>query len=97
MFLGSLQKGSLEVMGAVVELGGGGRPGLEWVLRIQVPNMCTVFEVAVPSRDQALEWMSAIKETAQNASVRVCGYIPVNLFSNKHGTKFFKSVSSDLV
>lgn len=78
MFLGSLQKGSLEVMGAVVELGGGGRPGLEWVLRIQVPNMCTVFEVAVPSRDQALEWMSAIKETAQNASVRVGGYIPVS-------------------
>lgn len=97
MFLGSLQKGSLEVMGAVVELGGGGRPGLEWVLRIQVPNMCTVFEVAVPSRDQALEWMSAIKETAQNASVRVGECIPVNLFSNKHRTKSFKSVLSDLV
>lgn len=91
MFLGSLQKGSLEVMGAVVELGGGGRPGLEWVLRIQVPNMCTVFEVAVPSRDQALEWMSAIKETAQNASVRVGVNIP------QHRTKSFQSVGSDLV
>lgn len=71
MFLGTLQKGSLDVMGAVVELASTNRPDLEWVLRIQVPNMCTVFEVATPSRDQALEWMSAIKETAQTASVRV--------------------------
>ncbi|KAG8331176.1 hypothetical protein J6590_046501 [Homalodisca vitripennis] len=70
MFLGNLQKGSLDVMGAVVELAMTGRPGLEWVLRIQVPSMCTAFEVAAPTRDQALEWMSAIKETAQTAIVR---------------------------
>ncbi|XP_054273965.1 1-phosphatidylinositol 4,5-bisphosphate phosphodiesterase gamma-1-like [Macrosteles quadrilineatus] len=70
MFLGSLQKGSLDVMGAVVELATTGRPGLEWVLRIQVPNMCSVFEVAVPSEDQAIEWMTAIKKTAQTASDR---------------------------
>ncbi|KAK9500322.1 hypothetical protein O3M35_001605 [Rhynocoris fuscipes] len=70
MLLGNLQKGSLDVMGAVVEMVQGVIGGLEWVLRIQNPNMCTVFEVAVPSHDQALDWMAAIKETAQNASVR---------------------------
>ncbi|XP_075229352.1 small wing phospholipase C gamma 1 isoform X2 [Lycorma delicatula] len=70
MLLGSLQKGSLDVMGAVVELCTIGRPGLESILRIQIPNMCTIFEVACPSREQASDWMAAIKETAQNASAR---------------------------
>ncbi|XP_053996256.1 1-phosphatidylinositol 4,5-bisphosphate phosphodiesterase gamma-1 isoform X1 [Hylaeus anthracinus] len=70
MMFGSLQKGSLDIMGAVVELRVGGRPGLEWILRIQNPSMCSVFEVATPSKDTALEWMASIKETAQNASVR---------------------------
>ncbi|PSN29961.1 1-phosphatidylinositol 4 [Blattella germanica] len=70
MLLGSLQKGSLDMMGAVVELQVGGRPGIEWILRIQNPSMLTPFEVAVPTRDIALEWMASIKETAQNASVR---------------------------
>jgi phosphatidylinositol phospholipase C gamma-1 len=71
MLLGSLQKGSLDMMGAVVDLFVGGHPGLEWILRIQNPSMCTPFEVAVPSREQALEWMASIKETAQCANVRV--------------------------
>ncbi|XP_032690536.1 1-phosphatidylinositol 4,5-bisphosphate phosphodiesterase gamma-1-like [Odontomachus brunneus] len=71
MMLGSLQKGSLDIMGAVVELTVcQERPGLEWILRIQNPSMCSIFEVATPSKDTALEWMSSIKETAQNASVR---------------------------
>lgn len=52
MLLGNLQKGSLDVMGAVVELVNSPRPGLEWILQIQNPSMCTPFEVAVPSRDQ---------------------------------------------
>lgn len=71
MMLGSLQKGSLDIMDAVVELTVGERPGLEWILRIQNPSMCSVFDVATPLKDTALEWMSSIKETAQNASVRV--------------------------
>ena len=58
-------------MGAVVEVAQGIGQGLNWVLRIQNPNMCTAFEVAVPSQEQAMEWMSAIKETAQSASARV--------------------------
>ncbi|KAJ9579947.1 hypothetical protein L9F63_004420, partial [Diploptera punctata] len=70
MLLGSLQKGSLDIMGAVVELQVGGRPGFEWILKIQNPSMCTPFEVAVKSRDVALEWMAKIKQTAQNANIR---------------------------
>nr|XP_014275178.1 1-phosphatidylinositol 4,5-bisphosphate phosphodiesterase gamma-1 [Halyomorpha halys]XP_014275179.1 1-phosphatidylinositol 4,5-bisphosphate phosphodiesterase gamma-1 [Halyomorpha halys]XP_024215637.1 1-phosphatidylinositol 4,5-bisphosphate phosphodiesterase gamma-1 [Halyomorpha halys] len=70
MLLGNLQKGSLDVMGAVVEVAQGVGQGLNWILRIQNPNMCTAFEVAVPSQEQAMEWMSAIKETAQSASAR---------------------------
>ncbi|XP_046996756.1 1-phosphatidylinositol 4,5-bisphosphate phosphodiesterase gamma-1 [Schistocerca americana] len=70
LLLGSLQKGSLDVMGAIVEVHRNDRPGLEWVLRIQNPNMCSVFEVAVPRIELAVEWRNAIKEVAQNASVR---------------------------
>ncbi|XP_066587493.1 1-phosphatidylinositol 4,5-bisphosphate phosphodiesterase gamma-1 isoform X2 [Prorops nasuta] len=70
MMLGNLQKGSLDIMGAVVELIVGERAGLEWILRIQNPSMCSVFEVATSSKDSALEWMDSIKETAQSASFR---------------------------
>ena len=71
MMLGNLQKGSLDIMGAIVELILMDKPGLEWVLRIQNPSMCSVFEVATSSKDIALEWVTKIQETAQNASVRV--------------------------
>ncbi|XP_015591333.1 1-phosphatidylinositol 4,5-bisphosphate phosphodiesterase gamma-1 isoform X2 [Cephus cinctus] len=70
MMLGNLQKGSLDIMGAVVDLAVSERPGLEWILRIQNPSMCSVFEAAAPSKDAALEWIASIKEAAQNASVR---------------------------
>lgn len=62
------------MMGAVVDLAVVGHPGMEWILRIQNPSMLTPFEVAVPKREEALEWMASIKETAQSASVRV-GYV----------------------
>ncbi|XP_062715033.1 1-phosphatidylinositol 4,5-bisphosphate phosphodiesterase gamma-1 isoform X2 [Aedes albopictus] len=68
LMLGSLQKGSLDVHGAVVDLTYGPLPELERVLRIQNPSMQNVFEVGVQTQAQAIEWMCAIKEAAQNAS-----------------------------
>lgn len=65
--LGSLQKGSLDVNGAVVEITVHSGE-VEWILRIQNPSMQNVFEVGVQSRDLAYEWMDAIKKAAQNAS-----------------------------
>ncbi|XP_033208477.1 1-phosphatidylinositol 4,5-bisphosphate phosphodiesterase gamma-1 isoform X2 [Belonocnema kinseyi] len=70
MMLGNLQKGSLDIMGAVVELAVGEKPGLEWILRIQNSSMCSVFEAAAPSKETVLEWITKIQETAQNASLR---------------------------
>ncbi|XP_011505251.1 PREDICTED: 1-phosphatidylinositol 4,5-bisphosphate phosphodiesterase gamma-1 [Ceratosolen solmsi marchali] len=70
MLLGNLQKGSLDIIGAVVELTMSERPGLEWILRIQNPSTCSVFEAAAPSKDTALEWIQIIHETGQNASAR---------------------------
>ncbi|XP_063235452.1 1-phosphatidylinositol 4,5-bisphosphate phosphodiesterase gamma-1 [Bacillus rossius redtenbacheri] len=70
MLLGNLQKGSLDVVGAVVNLTVGTRPALDWILRIEIPNRCTPFEVATLQKEQALEWIVVIKETAQNASKR---------------------------
>ena len=71
MLLGNLQKGSLDIMGAVVELVNTDKPGLEWLLRIQSSSMCSVFEVAAASKEVALEWITKIHETGQVASVRV--------------------------
>lgn len=67
LLLGSLQKGSLDLTGAVVELsaltipvpvGGPQNIGqgqrVEWLLRVQTPEQCSAFEAGVGSRDQAL-------------------------------------------
>ncbi|XP_063989882.1 1-phosphatidylinositol 4,5-bisphosphate phosphodiesterase gamma-1 [Diachasmimorpha longicaudata] len=70
MLLGHLQKGALDITGAVVEIAVADRPELEWSIKIQNPNMCSVFEACTPSKDIALEWVAAIKETAQHANVR---------------------------
>jgi len=70
-----MQKGSLDLEGAVVELTVGSRPTLEWVLRIQTPNTYNVLEVAVGSRELALEWIHAIRETVKNINSIVC--IPI--------------------
>ncbi|XP_065217212.1 1-phosphatidylinositol 4,5-bisphosphate phosphodiesterase gamma-1 [Planococcus citri] len=68
--LGSLQKGSLDVMGAVVDIVSSGFSELDSLLRIQNPNMCTTFEVAAETYNEAHQWMQSIIETAQNASAR---------------------------
>ncbi|VVC96133.1 unnamed protein product, partial [Leptidea sinapis] len=69
--LGSLQKGVVDVLGAVVELAVGEESGLaRWIVRIQSPSMCAPFDMAAPSRENALEWLSAIKEAAHSASAR---------------------------
>ncbi|XP_046736207.1 1-phosphatidylinositol 4,5-bisphosphate phosphodiesterase gamma-1 [Diprion similis] len=70
MMLGTLQKGSLDITGAIVELAVRERPLLDWVLRIQTPNTCSTFEAAAPSEDSALRWMTSIREAAENASAR---------------------------
>ncbi|XP_039763945.1 1-phosphatidylinositol 4,5-bisphosphate phosphodiesterase gamma-1 isoform X2 [Pararge aegeria] len=67
--LGSLQKGVIDVVGAVVELvllddGVGSR----WLVRIQSPTMCIPFDMAAPNREIAFEWLTAIKEAAQSAN-----------------------------
>uniref|UniRef100_A0A182X5M9 1-phosphatidylinositol 4,5-bisphosphate phosphodiesterase gamma n=1 Tax=Anopheles quadriannulatus TaxID=34691 RepID=A0A182X5M9_ANOQN len=68
LMLGSLQKGSLDVHGAVVEMAYSNHPDIERILRIQNPTMQNVFEVGVQTKELAYEWMCAIKEAAQNAS-----------------------------
>ncbi|XP_028169476.1 1-phosphatidylinositol 4,5-bisphosphate phosphodiesterase gamma-1 [Ostrinia furnacalis] len=69
--LGALQQGELDVMGAVVELVVGEETGKpRWVVRVQSPAMVSPFDMAAPTREIALEWLTAIKEAAQNASAR---------------------------
>lgn len=69
--LGSLQKGVVDVLGAVVELVVGGEAGgARWLVRVHSPASCAPFDMAAPSREVALEWLSAIKEAAHSASAR---------------------------
>lgn len=59
------------MLGAVVELVVGEESGsARWLVRIQSPQMCAPFDMAAPTREVALEWLSAIKEAAFSASAR---------------------------
>jgi len=71
MFLGTSQKGSLDLTGALVEIGKLNQLKLEWMIKIQTSNACTPFVVGSVSREQAEEWRNLIVETAHNASARV--------------------------
>jgi len=71
MFLGNSQKGSLDLTGALVEIGKLNQLKLEWMIKIQTSNACTPFVVGAVSREQAEEWRNLIIETAHNASARV--------------------------
>lgn len=67
LMLGSLQKGSLDLRGAVVEVVPGQIPGQ--ILRIQNPFMQNAFQIGMSSREEAIEWMKAVRQAAQTASV----------------------------
>ncbi|CAG9767976.1 unnamed protein product [Ceutorhynchus assimilis] len=65
----SVIQGSLDMKGAVVELlHNPERPGLEWLIRITPSTALIAFDVAVQSRDNALEWLSAIRDVTQKAT-----------------------------
>lgn len=68
--LGTRQKGSWDLVGAVVDVVNMGCPEMPYLLRIQNPNMCTTFEAAVRTSEEAQHWMKCIIETAQNAGAR---------------------------
>ncbi|XP_025416925.1 1-phosphatidylinositol 4,5-bisphosphate phosphodiesterase gamma-1 isoform X2 [Sipha flava] len=70
MFLGSSQKGSLDLTGALVEIGKLNQPNLEWKIKIQTSNACTPFVLGALLREEAEEWKNLIVETAHNASAR---------------------------
>lgn len=70
--LGSLQKGSVDMMGAYVELVRNDYDtNFPFVLKIFIDANSPPFIVAVRSDQEAKEWHDAIKETAQTASDRV--------------------------
>lgn len=71
MFLGSSQKGSLDLTGALAEVSRLKQPKLEWMVKIQSSSTCKPFVVGAVSREQAVEWRNLIVETAHNATMRV--------------------------
>lgn len=72
MPLGNMQKGSIDIIGCCVDVLQGGRreSGKDWVFRIVSPtqNTTTPTEIAVPSREEMLDWVQKIRETAQQAN-----------------------------
>lgn len=70
--LGSLQKGSVEMMGAYVEHAeNDSDPNIPFVIKIYSDSNSTPFSVAVKGEAEFKVWFDAIKEAAQNASDRV--------------------------
>lgn len=67
--MGNLQKGTIDVSGAVVELAVLPGGEVEWMIRIHTPAMQNFFEVGAQTKEIAVEWRNAIMEAAQNASV----------------------------
>lgn len=67
--LGTPQKGIIDVSGAVVDLAVGPPGEIEWTVRIHTPSMQNIFEVGTQTKETAVDWMNAIMESAQNASV----------------------------
>ena len=75
MPLGDLQKGSIDILEAVVNIRDNpdrpvGVHGLEWIIRIETPNSRIPFEVAAPSQSEALLWADKIRDTSRSASFR---------------------------
>lgn len=52
LLLGNLQKGSIDLTGAVVEIQNSNIPNLEAIIRIQSPSKIVPFEVAVETREE---------------------------------------------
>ena len=67
--LGNLQKGTIDVSGAVVEMAVVPGGEVEWMIRIHTPSMQNFFECGAETKEVAIEWRNAIMEAAQNASV----------------------------
>ena len=67
--LGNLQKGSIDISGAVVELAVLPGGEVEWMIRIHTPAMQNYMEVGAQTKEIAVEWRNAIMEAAQNATV----------------------------
>uniref|UniRef100_A0A1Y1KG69 1-phosphatidylinositol 4,5-bisphosphate phosphodiesterase gamma n=1 Tax=Photinus pyralis TaxID=7054 RepID=A0A1Y1KG69_PHOPY len=66
----SMLQGCLDMNGAFADMHHcPSRPSLEWELRIVTSTACAPLDVAVQSREMALEWLEAIKEAAQKANV----------------------------
>ncbi|KRT82052.1 C2 domain containing protein, partial [Oryctes borbonicus] len=58
----------LDLNGAVVDLIHNEQNyGLEWILRIVTSTSCTSFNVAVQTKELAMEWVEKIREAAQKA------------------------------
>ena len=75
MPLGDLQKGSIDILGAVVDIRDNpdrpaGVNGLEWIVRIETPTSRQPFEVAAQDQSEALEWAAKIRDTSRSASFR---------------------------
>lgn len=59
------------MQGALVVLVVGEESGsARWIVRIQSPTSLAPFDIAVPTRELALEWLTAIKEAAHCAESR---------------------------
>ncbi|GFU38931.1 1-phosphatidylinositol 4,5-bisphosphate phosphodiesterase gamma-1 [Nephila pilipes] len=68
MPLGNLQKGSIDIVNCTVDITSITNRGKEFVFRIVSPRQVTPIEIAAASREEMMEWVQKIRETAQSAN-----------------------------
>ncbi|KAF8790535.1 1-phosphatidylinositol 4 like protein [Argiope bruennichi] len=68
MPLGSLQKGSIDIVNCTVDITSMTSRGNEYVFRIVSPHQVPPIEIAAASREEMLDWVHKIRETAQSAN-----------------------------
>jgi len=77
--LGSLQKGSIDIVGCTVVAQNWTVRGRDFVFRIVSPTQTTPIEIAAQSEEEMVEWVSKIRETSQLVNDKVCHLIQVSI------------------
>jgi hypothetical protein len=75
MPLGSLQKGSIDIVGCTVAISNRGR---ECAFRIVSPMQRVPIEIAANSEEDMVDWISKIRETSQLVNDKV----KIRIFKN---------------
>ena len=72
MPVGCLQKGSIDIVECAVAASNVPINGKEWVFKIVSPSQVEPIEISASSKDEMIDWIQCIRETAQSTHQKIC-------------------------